>query len=98
MLPNDVIVSPRESSTKNEPGMIWSEPGVKWISSCLLMMARSILPGALAAIFGSSTFAPGYAAAMACTKRVSTQSFAETARVTRPFLRQITNAVSNSVS
>jgi hypothetical protein len=55
-LPNDVIVSPRESRTKNEPGMISSEPGVKWIWICLLMMARSFTEGAWAATFGSSTF------------------------------------------
>ncbi|MGZ8832969.1 MAG: hypothetical protein ACXW19_07220 [Thermoanaerobaculia bacterium] len=51
-----------------------------------------------AAIFGSSTFAPGYCAASEEMNRASTQSFASTDRVTSPFLRQITNAVSNSVS
>ena len=71
VLPNDVIVSPRESRTKYEPGMMSAEPGVKWISSCLLMMARSFFPGSFFAIFGSSTFAPGYDAASACRKRVS---------------------------
>ena len=59
VLPKEVIVSPSESRTKNEPGMISSEPGVKWISICLLMMARSFFDGGFAAIFGSSTFAPG---------------------------------------
>ena len=59
VLPNDVIVSPSASSTNYEPGMISSDPGVKWIWICLLMMARSFDDGAFAAIFGSSTFAPG---------------------------------------
>ena len=39
--------------------MISSEPGVKWIWICLLMIARSFADGALAASFGSSTFWPG---------------------------------------
>ena len=78
--------------------MISSEPGVKWIWICLLMIARSFADGALAASCGSSTFCPGYSAASAARKRVSAQSLASTGRVTSPFLRQMTNAVSNSVS
>ncbi len=39
--------------------MISSEPGVKWIWICLLMIARSFSDGGLAASVGSSTFCPG---------------------------------------
>src|SRR5512139_913494 len=95
VFPNDVIVSPSASRTKYEPGMISSDPGVKWIWICLLMIARSFADGALDASAVSCTFWPGYADASAARKRVSAQSFAETARVTSPFFRQITNAVSN---
>ena len=59
VFPKDVIVSPRASRMKLEPAMISSEPGVKWIWICLLMMARSWGEGALAAIFCSSTFCCG---------------------------------------
>ena len=52
----------------------------------------------LAASVGSSTFCPGYAAASDEMNRVSAHSRPLTGRVTSPFLRQITNAVSNSVS
>ena len=78
--------------------MISSEPGVKWIWICLLMMARSFPSAPWRRSYRLLHLLPWISAASAARKRVSAQSWRRPACVTSPFLRQMTKAVSNSVS